>query len=100
MRLVYGGALTLVAVVSFGSVRGVAWAGEIRFFTGAAALVLLYALGGYTPAFRLMYDILPEVALYRRPADATFVLGALVAVVAGYLGPRWLTGTVPRATRP
>jgi len=99
MGLVYAGALTLVAVVSFGIVRGVAWAGEIRFFTAAAALVLLYALGGYTPAFRLMYDILPEVALYRRPADATFVLGALVAVVAGYLVHRWLTGTVPRATR-
>jgi hypothetical protein len=46
-----------------------------------------------------MYDLLPGVALYRRPADATFVLGALVAVIAGYLVHRWLTGTVPRATR-
>jgi hypothetical protein len=99
MGLVYAGALTLVAVVSFGFIRGIAWAREIRFFTIAAGLVLLYTLGAYTPAFHLMYDLLPAVALYRRPADATFVLVALVAVIAGYLVHRWLTGTVPKATR-
>ena len=99
MGLVYAGALTLVAVVSFGFIRGLAWAREIRFFTIAAVLLLLYTLGSYTPAFRLMYDLLPAVALYRRPADATFVLVALVAVIAGYLVHRWLAGTVPTATR-
>jgi hypothetical protein len=99
MGLVYAGALTMVVLVSFGLVRGAAFAREIRFFTIAAALVLLYALGGYTPAFRLMYDLLPGVALYRRPADATFVLVALAAIVAGYLLHRWLTGALPGATR-
>ena len=99
MGLVYAGALTLVAVMSFGFIRGIAWAREIRFFTIAAGLLLLYTLGTYTPAFHLMYDLLPAVALYRRPADATFVLVALVAVIAGYLVHRWLTGTVPTATR-
>jgi hypothetical protein len=99
MGLVYAGALTLVAVVSFGLVRGIAWAREIRFFTIAAGLLLLYTLGSYTPAFHLMYDLLPAVALYRRPADATFVLVALVAVIAGYLVHRWLSGAVPKATR-
>ena len=99
MPLVYAGALAVVAVVSFGLIRGLAWASEIRFFTIAAALVLLYALGGYTPVFHLMYDLMPGVTLYRRPADATFVLVALVAVLAGYLVHRWLTGSVPPATR-
>src|SRR5712692_9976339 len=99
MGLVYAGALPFLAVMSLGLIRGIAWAREIRFFTIAAALVLLYALGGYTPAFFLMYDLLPAVALYRRPADATFVLVALVAMIAGYLVHRWLTGTVPPATR-
>ena len=96
---VYAGALTFAVLVSFGLIRGVAWAREIRFFTIAMVIVLLYALGAYTPVFHLMYDILPAVTLYRRPADATFVLVALVAVIAGYLVHRWLTGTVPRATR-
>jgi hypothetical protein len=99
MGLVYAGAITLVAVVSFGLIRGLAWAREIRFFTVASALILLYALGAYTPAFHLLYDLLPAVPLYRRPADATFVLVALVALMAGYLVHRWLTGTVPPATR-
>ena len=99
MGQVYAGALPFLALMSFGLIRGVAWAREIRFFTIAAALVLLYALGSYTPAFFLMYDLMPAVALYRRPADATFVLVALVAMIAGYLVHRWLTGTVPPATR-
>ena len=99
MGLVYAGALPFLALIAFGLIRGVAWAREIRFFTIAAALVLLYALGAYTPAFRLMYDLMPAVALYRRPADATFVLVALVAIIAGYLVHRWLTGTVPPANR-
>src|SRR5262249_6241488 len=99
MGLLYAGALVVVAVVSFGLIGGLAWAHEIRFFSLAAALVLLYALGAYTPAFPLMYDLLPAVALYRRPADATFVLVALIAVIAGYVVHRWLTGTVPPATR-
>jgi hypothetical protein len=99
MGLLYAGALTLVAVVSFGLIRGLAWAREVRFFSLAAALTLLYALGAYTPAFQLMYDVLPAVALYRRPADATFVLVALIAVMAGYFVHCWLIGKVPPATR-
>src|SRR5262249_21406579 len=47
----------------------------------------------------LMYDLLPAVALYRRPADATFVLVALIAVMAGYFVHCWLAGKVPPATR-
>jgi len=91
---IYAGALVIVAVLSFGLVRGVLWAREIRFFTIAAALTLLYALGKYTLAFRLMYDMLPGVALYRRPADATFVFCALLALIAGYLIHCWLTDTI------
>jgi len=99
MGLLYAGALTFAVMVSFGIIRGLAWAREIRFFTIATLLILLYALGAYTPAFHLMYDVLPAVALYRRPADANFVFVALATIVAGYLVHRWLTGTVPPATR-
>jgi hypothetical protein len=98
MGLLYAGALTFAVVISFGIIRGLAFAREIRFFTIAAAVVLLYALGGYTPVFQLLYDILPAVDLYRRTADASFVLVALIAIVAGYLVHRWLSHTVPPAT--
>jgi hypothetical protein len=33
---------------------------------------------------------MPGVKLFRRPADATFVFGALIAVMTGYLVHRWL----------
>jgi hypothetical protein len=96
MGLLYAGALTAIALVSFGLIRGAGWAREIRFFTIAAAVILLYALGGYTPVFSVIYDLLPGVDLYRRPADATFVLVALLAMIAGYLVHRWLAGTLSR----
>src|SRR5262249_22983571 len=98
MGLLYAGAVPLVALVSFGLVRGHAWAREIRFFTIAAPLVLLYALGWYTPAFHALSE-LPGIAYFRRPADATFVFGALIAVMAGYLVHCWLAGLVGKPTR-
>jgi hypothetical protein len=99
MGQIYAGALVVVALLSLGVVRGVAWTREIRFFTVASILLLLYALGRYTPAFSVMYELLPGVTLFRRPADATFVFGATIAILAGYLVHRWITGTVP-APRP
>jgi Dolichyl-phosphate-mannose-protein mannosyltransferase len=98
MGQLYVGALPLVAIIGFGLARGLLWARDIRFFTIATVLVLLYALGWYTPAFHAMYEIMPGISLFRRPADAAFPLGALIAVLGGYLVHRWLEGTVPRAS--
>ena len=50
-------------------------------------LTLLYALGKYTPVFHLIYDFVPGVTLYRRPADATFVFCALLAIARGLSRP-------------
>ena len=94
----YAGALVAVAVLGFGIVRGLLWSREIRFFTVALALALLYTLGKYTPAFRAIYELMPGVSLYRRPADATFLFGALWAICGGYLVHRWLMGSVPETT--
>ena len=66
------------------------WSREIRFFTIAAVLIAFYMFGWYTPVFRAMYEVMPGVKLFRRPADATFVFGALIAILAGYLVHRWL----------
>src|SRR5262249_13196360 len=95
MGQVYSGALVIILVLGLGIIRGLAWEREIRFLSVATLLVLLYALGWYTPVFRLMYELLPGVTLYRRPADAAFVFGGLLAMVAGYLVHRWLIGTPP-----
>jgi hypothetical protein len=96
---IYAGALTIVAVIGVGVVRGALWARDIRYFTLAMMLALLYALGKYTPVFSLIYAVLPGVSLYRRPADATFILCALLALIAGYLVHRLLTASMPPARR-
>ena len=92
MGLVYLGAIPLLLIVA-GLVRGVLFERPIRFFTIALVVVLLYALGWYTPAFRVMYEVLPGVSFYRRPADAVFLIGALGAVLAGYVASRLLDDT-------
>jgi hypothetical protein len=89
MGLLYAGAIAPVVLV-IGAARGWLWSREVRFFTVAALLIAFYMFGWYTPVFRAMYELMPGVKLFRRPADATFVLGALVAMLAGYLVHRWL----------
>jgi hypothetical protein len=89
MGQLYIGAIPLLLLLT-AAVRGQLWAPEIRFFTCAAAVALLYALGWYTPVFRGFYALLPGVSLYRRPADATFLVGALGAILAGYGAHRLL----------
>ncbi|HRD74508.1 MAG TPA: hypothetical protein PK264_01005 [Hyphomicrobiaceae bacterium] len=77
-------ALIPLLMIALGLFSGRLWSREIRFFTVALALVILYALGWYTPVFRGFYEVLPGVKFYRRPADATFVIGALAAILSGY----------------
>lgn len=86
----YIGALPLLLLIA-GLVRGDLWRREVRFFTIAFAVMLLYALGWYTPAFRVFYELVPGVSLYRRPADAVFVIGGLGSILAGYTLSRLLS---------
>ena len=83
MGVLYLGIIPLILML-LAALRGALWAPEIRFFACAVVVALLYALGWYTPFFRIAYALLPGVALYRRPADATFLIGALAAILAGY----------------
>jgi len=83
MGQVYLGAIPLLLLILAG-LRGLLWEREVRFYTVACGVMLLYALGWYTPVFRLFYEVLPGVDLFRRPADATFLIGALAAILAGY----------------
>lgn len=83
MGQLYIGAIPVILLI-LAALRGRLWAPEIRFFTVAAGVALIYALGWYTPVFRVFYELVPGVSLYRRPADATFLIGALAAILAGY----------------
>lgn len=83
MGQLYLGALPAIALI-IGAIRGDLFARDVRFFSAAALIMLLYALGWHTPFFRAAFETIPGVNLFRRPADATFVACGLAAIVAGY----------------
>lgn len=93
----YIGVLPL-ALLFAGLARGEAWAREVRFFSVAFIVMLIYGLGWYTPLFRVAYEIVPGVSFYRRPADAVFLIGGLGAILAGYVLHRLLTAERDDAT--
>ncbi len=90
MADVYSGAIPFVAIVTFGLVRGGLGERKIRYFTLALIAMVLFAVGDFTPFFKLAFQ-LPGISLFRRPADATFPIGGLVAIVGGYCVHRILT---------
>jgi hypothetical protein len=96
MSELYLGLLPLLLILGPGLVRGALLRREVLALTLAAALVLIYALGRYTPGFALLFH-LPGVDFYRRPADALFMLGALLAILGGYLTHLVLSDALPRA---
>jgi SAM-dependent methyltransferase len=98
MGQVYIGTLPILLILTVGLMRGLLWAREIRFFGIAAGVLLIYALGRYTPAFAILYGYLPGVSFFRRPVDGVFLVGALLSVAAGYLVHLWATAAVPAAS--
>lgn len=90
MGAIYTGALPILALLLLGLARGGVLMKGLRFQSLALLLFVLYAVGWYTPVFGWMYEFLPGVKLYRRPADATFLIGFSLAVVGALLLDRWL----------
>jgi hypothetical protein len=90
MGQLYAGALPLLAVAAVGLTGNALWAKDIRVITIMTLAALMYAVGWYAPLFRILYEVLPGITLYRRPADAAFLFGALFAILGGYAVHRLL----------
>jgi len=58
----------------------------VRFYTLEIIVVLLVALGGYTPFFRVFYTIIPGFRLFRAPALVFYLVsfGFLVLAAIGF----------------
>ena len=91
MGQIYFGALPLAALFALGWRRGLFRRPEVKGIAWATIGVLVYALGRYTPLLGLSFDVVPGLSLFRRPADATFLLTPLAALCAAYLLNRWLS---------
>ena len=83
MGALYMGLLPIAGLLVL-AYRRLLFAPEIRFFTGALLVLLAYALGRYTPVFSFIHQFVPGVNLFRRPADASFLIGFCLAMLGGY----------------
>ncbi|MCX7339971.1 MAG: hypothetical protein NT037_05500 [Hyphomicrobiales bacterium] len=99
MSVAYLGALPLLSILAVGIIRGRAWDPPVRAIAILTVLVLFYALGRYTPVFGALFQLLPGVPYYRRPADALFNFGALAAILAGYCVHVLVTRALPELRR-
>lgn len=98
MSQMYVGSLPVLLLLTVGIVRGALWAREVRALAVVTLVLLVYALGGYTPIFQAFFHYLPGVAFFRRPVDATFLIGTMLAILAGYLVHLWASGKLPAAS--
>jgi hypothetical protein len=80
----YIGAVTLVlAGLAFGLGRANPGARRaLWFFTGLFVVSLLWALGGYTPFFSLVYAIVPGTTYFRAPSTMLYVVSFCAATLA------------------
>ena len=91
MGLLYSGALAPLLLIARRRARLRCGRARSASSPSRRCSIAFYMFGWYTPVFRVMYELMPGVKLFRRPADATFVFGALIAIMTGYLVHRWLT---------
>ncbi len=94
------GTLPILLLIWHGIGAGRLLARGMRFFSIILCVAILYSLGRYTPFFSLAFDWIPGVSLYRRPADATFILNIGLAFGAGYLLHRYIVDGLPNLFAP
>ena len=78
----YGGlvVLLLAAVSFFGGRRR-----NLRyFFGGLGGFALLFCLGGHTPVWRVTYELIPGISLFRAPSLAIFLFGFCTATLMAF----------------
>ncbi|MBV8446992.1 MAG: hypothetical protein JO124_03270 [Hyphomicrobiales bacterium] len=100
INYVFAGTLPALLLLWHGLAGRRALGRGTRFFAIVAAVALVYALGRFTPLFEPLFDLLPGVDLYRRPADATFILNFAFAMLAASLLERFCREGLPRIRVP
>jgi hypothetical protein len=68
----------------------------IWFWLGALVISTLWALGGYTPFYHIVYAIVPGTKFFRAPSTMLYVVSFCVAVLAACGMDRVVSGGVRR----
>ena len=69
------GVLLLALLAFIGPLRGRAPAGIRWFMVGMGGVAFFFALGANTPVWRLFYEVVPGISLFRAPSMAIFLTG-------------------------
>ncbi len=86
-----GAAVLMLAPLAFGA-GGEARRTFRRFWTWSGIVALLWALGGSTPFFQIVYAIVPGTKFFRAPSTMMFVFAFAVAILAALGTERLLVG--------
>ncbi|MDB4913960.1 MAG: putative rane protein, partial [Gemmatimonadetes bacterium] len=74
-----GGAVLLLASLAFGTTSRL---GFRRFWLGTLIVSLLWMLGGSTPFFRIVYEVVPGTKFFRAPSTIIYVFAFALSVLA------------------
>jgi membrane protein YfhO len=78
-----GVVVLMLAFAAFGTgATARAWRSVRLFWTGALIVALLWALGGFTPFYRLVYAVIPGTKYFRAPSTIFFIICFAFAVLA------------------
>jgi hypothetical protein len=90
------GAAPVLLLLWLGVVGGSVWRPGRRLMAGTVAIACLFMLGRYTPFYDLAFRFLPGIDLFRRPTDASFVLGIALAILSGHCLADYVRDGLPR----
>jgi len=77
-----GAAVLVLATAAFGGSRTADRRGFRWFWLGTGFVALLWAFGGYTPFYHLVYALVPGAKFFRAPSIMFFVVSFSVATLA------------------
>ncbi|MBX3175671.1 MAG: hypothetical protein KF709_14785 [Gemmatimonadaceae bacterium] len=92
-----GAGVLFLAAASF--LRGTSDASRRKllwFFTGLLVVSMLWALGGNTPFYRIVYALVPGSKYFRAPSTIFFLTTFAAAVLAAFGTERLLKAEIPR----
>ena len=77
-----GVAVLILAVLGFTAVRSARRHNFARFWLATMVIALLWALGGSTPFFHIIYALVPGTKFFRAPSTIIYLVGLAIAVFA------------------
>jgi hypothetical protein len=90
----YIGASVLALVgLAYGAGKGVRRR-HVWFWTGVLVVATLWALGGYTPFYSIIYAVVPGTKYFRAPSTMLYVVSFAAAALAAFGVDRALAGSL------